>query len=89
MSRTPSHKGGNAALTSSGLNGEIAGTIPPIANRLLPISKPRVLLLYDLPDFRMVRLRQSKQAPPRWMSQVRRGTPTTVEKGRFGEDGKT
>jgi hypothetical protein len=26
---------------------------------------------------------------PRWMSQVRRGTPTTVGKGRFGEDGKT
>jgi hypothetical protein len=53
-----------------------AGTSPAMKN-----WPPRVLLLYDLPDFRMVRLNSRNNPPPYWMSRVRRGTPTTVGKG--------
>jgi hypothetical protein len=58
---------------------ETAWTSPAMKN-----WPPRVLLLYDLPDFRIVRL-DSRDNRPRWMSQVRRGTSTTVGKGRFGK----
>lgn len=47
-----------------------AGTSPAMKN-----WPPRVLLLYDLPDFRMVRLNSRNNPPPYWMSRVRRGTP--------------